>query len=58
MKKKHQFSTKSIKLLGYTVENKTIRPDLYILSPLMNLSIPNNIAYLRRALGMFAHYCR
>ncbi len=58
MKKKCQFSTKSVKLLGYTIENKTIKPDPDKLAPLMNFPIPNNVASLRRALGMFAHYCR
>ena len=52
------YSTESIALLGYIVENKTIRPDPSRLAPLMNLPVPGDAASLQRALGMFAHYCR
>lgn len=52
------YSAKSIALLGYIVENKTIRPDPDRLAPLMNLPVPVDTASLQRALGMFAHYCR
>lgn len=57
-KEKCVFDQKHIKLLGYTVENNTIRPDKERLSPLMNLPIPNDLQALRRALGMFAHYSK
>lgn len=52
------FSTKSIALLGYIVENRTIRPDPDRLAPLMSLPVPSDTASSQRALGMFAHYCR
>lgn len=52
------YSTKSIALLGYIIENKTIRPDPDRLAPLMSLPIPSDTASLQRALGMFAHYCK
>lgn len=55
---KCRFSTKSVKLLGYSIENKTIKPDPDRLAPLMNLPIPRDNASLQRALGMFAHHCR
>lgn len=52
------YSTRSIALLGYVVENGSIRPDPDRLAPLMNLPVPGDTAALQRALGMFAHYCR
>ena len=38
------------------VRNGAMRPDPERRKPLMELPIPGNIAALRRALGMFAHY--
>lgn len=55
---KCQYSSKTVKLLGYIIENKTIKPDPDRLAPLMNLPVPNDSASLQRALGMFSHYCR
>lgn len=52
------FSTRSISLLGYIIEQKTIRPDPIRLSPLLDLPIPHDSASLKRALGMFAHHSR
>ena len=53
---KCSYNLKSIKLLGYIVRNGAMRPDPERLKPLMELSIPGNIAALQWALGMFAHY--
>ena len=53
---KCSYNLKSIKLLGYIVRNGAMRPDPERLKPLMELLIPGNIAALRWALGMFAHY--
>jgi hypothetical protein len=52
------FSNKSVHLLGYTIENKTIKPDLDRPKPVMELPIHKDTASLQRALGMFAHFCR
>ena len=53
---KCSYNSKSITLLGYIVRNGAMRPDPKQLKPLMELPIPGNIAALRRALRMFAHY--
>ena len=53
---KCSYNLKSIKQLGYIVRNGVMRPASERLKPLMELPIPGNIAALRRALGMFAHY--
>jgi len=55
---KCQYYSRSVKLLGYIIENKTIKPDPDRLEPLMKLPIPKDTSSLQRALGMFAHYCR
>ena len=55
---KCNFSTKCIKILGYLIEDKIIKPDPDRLAPLMNLPIPKDTASLQRTMGMFAHYCR
>ena len=44
---KCSYNLKSIKLLGYIVRNGAMRPDPERLKPLMELSIPGNIAALR-----------
>ncbi|KAJ4439883.1 hypothetical protein ANN_08012 [Periplaneta americana] len=53
---KSVFSTRRINLLGYTIGNKTIKPDVERLRPLLNLPQPSDSRTLRRAVGMFAHY--
>ena len=50
------FSAKSADLLGYTIENGTIKPDPERLRPLQELPPPHDMPSLRRAMGMFAHY--
>lgn len=55
---KCNFSKKSISLLGYTVNNNVIEPDKDRLEPLRKLPLPRNIAELKRALGLFAHYAK
>jgi hypothetical protein len=55
---KRTFSNKSFNLLGYTIENKTIKPDLDCLKPMMELPIPKDTASLQLAVGMFALYCQ
>ncbi|GIY15089.1 RNA-directed DNA polymerase [Caerostris darwini] len=52
------FSSISIRLLGYIIENKTIKSDPGKLTPLMNLPILQTMKSLKRAEEMFAHYCR
>lgn len=55
---KSKYSIKSIKLLGYEICNKTIRPDQSRLKPLMDLPLPTDTASLRRTIGMLAHYSK
>ncbi|XP_046407451.1 uncharacterized protein LOC124172088 [Ischnura elegans] len=55
---KCKYSTKSVKILGYLIEDRVIKPDPDRLAPLMNLPVPNDMPALQRTLGMFAHYCR
>ncbi|XP_054259845.1 uncharacterized protein LOC128984538 [Macrosteles quadrilineatus] len=55
---KCSFSMKSISLLGYTISNKTIKPDSDRLLPLKNFPLPTNASSLRRAVGMFSHFSR
>lgn len=55
---KSVFSQESINLLGYTIQNNTIRPDENRLKPLLDLPAPENTAAMKRALGFFAHYSR
>lgn len=52
------FNKESINLLGYTIENNTIKPDENRLKSLLDLPAPENSAALKRALGLFAHYSR
>jgi len=52
------FSTKTIDLLGYTIVDGTIRPDLERLRPLRELPPPHDLPSLRRAIGMFAYYAK
>ena len=52
------FSSRSITLLGYVVENGTMKPDPARLRPLVNLPAPHNAASQRRVVGMFAYYSK
>ena len=51
-------SVSDIKILGYVVKNKCIKPDPERMKPLLNLPPPNNFKTLRRVLGMFAYYAK
>lgn len=53
---KSKFSLTTIKLLGYVVSNKIIKPDPDRLQSLRDLPLPWNTASLRRTIGMFSHY--
>lgn len=57
-KEKSKFSLKSISLLGYTISNKTIKPDSDRLKPLLDLPVPEDSSALQRALGMFSYYSK
>ena len=51
-------SVSDIKILGYVVGNKCIKPDPERMKPLLNLPQPENFKALRRVLGMFAYYAK
>ena len=51
-------SVKHINVLGYVVDNMTIKPDPERMRPLQEFPVPNNKRALRRVLGMFAYYAR
>lgn len=53
---KCKFSTRSLCILGYVVEEGLIRPDPERLRPLRDLPLPMDMKSLRRALGLFAYY--
>ncbi|XP_068240061.1 uncharacterized protein [Palaemon carinicauda] len=55
---KCDFRTQSINLLGYSIKDREIRPDLERLRPLLSLPLPKDTASLRRMLGLLAHYSR
>lgn len=55
---KCNYSSRSISLLGYIIEDKNIKPDPERLKPLLSLPVPRDTASLQRALGMFAHHGR
>ena len=57
-KEKCFFSMNKINLLGYTIENKTIRPDSNRIKPLLDLPLPKDASSLKRTLGLFAHYSK
>lgn len=57
-KEKSKFSMKSISLLGYTISNKTIKPDAERLKPLLELPLPHDVSALQRAIGMFSYYSK
>ena len=47
-----------INILGYNVSHNSIKPDPERLKPLIDFPAPNNVASLKRALGMLAYYAR
>ena len=55
---KSVFSAKAIDLLGYTIANGTIKPDLERLRPLRELPPPHDLPSLQRVVGMFAYYAK
>lgn len=57
-KDKCKFSLSTVSLLGYTISNKTIKPDPERLTPLVDMPVPQDTASLQRALGMFSYYSK
>nr|XP_045624310.1 uncharacterized protein LOC123774202 [Procambarus clarkii] len=55
---KCSFRLRSIKLLGYLIQEGENRPDPERLEPLLKLPLPSNTGSLRRTMGMLAHYSR
>ena len=51
-------SVSDIKILGYVVGNKCIKPDPERTKLWLNLPQPDNFKALRRMLGMFAYYAK
>ena len=49
-------STWRLPILGYVIEEGTIRPDPDCLQPLLELPLPQNIRSLNRCLGLFSYY--
>ncbi|GFU60020.1 retrovirus-related Pol polyprotein from transposon opus [Trichonephila clavipes] len=52
------YSSNSVHLLGYIIQDGIIKPDPERLNPLRDMTVPKDSSALQRALGMFAHYCR
>ncbi|GFX40244.1 retrovirus-related Pol polyprotein from transposon opus [Trichonephila clavipes] len=52
------YSSNSVHLLGYIIQDGIIKPDPERLKPLRDMPVPKDSSALQRALGMFAHYCR
>ncbi|GFX21450.1 retrovirus-related Pol polyprotein from transposon opus [Trichonephila clavipes] len=52
------YSSNSVHLLGYIIQDGIIKPDRERLKPLRDMPVPKDSSALQRALGMFAHYCR
>ena len=50
------FKTKSVKLLGFLIENGQIQPDPDRIKPLKDLPLPTDSKSLKRTIGMFSHY--
>ena len=49
-------SKQSISMLGYLIDNHSIKPDPERLEPLLQLATPTTASMLQRALGLFAYY--
>ncbi|GFS72378.1 retrovirus-related Pol polyprotein from transposon opus [Trichonephila clavipes] len=52
------YSSNSVHLLGYIIQDGIIKPDHERLKPLRDMPVPKDSSALQRALGMFVHYCR
>ncbi|GFX74072.1 retrovirus-related Pol polyprotein from transposon opus [Trichonephila clavipes] len=52
------YSSNSVHMLGYIIQDGIIKPDPERLKPLRDMPVPKDSFTLQRALGMFAHYCR
>ncbi|GFT18810.1 putative retrovirus-related pol polyprotein from transposon opus [Trichonephila clavipes] len=52
------YSSNSVHLLGYIIQDGIIKPDPERLKPLRDMPVPKDSSALQLALGMFAHYCR
>ncbi|GFW54212.1 retrovirus-related Pol polyprotein from transposon opus [Trichonephila clavipes] len=52
------YSSNSVHLLGYIIQDGIIKLDPERLKPLRDMPVPKDSSALQRALGMFAHYCR
>ncbi|GFW84309.1 retrovirus-related Pol polyprotein from transposon 17.6 [Trichonephila clavipes] len=52
------YSSNSVHLLGYIIQDGKIKPDTERLKPLRDMPVPKDSSALQRALGMYAHYCR
>ena len=53
---KSVFSTRRLQILGYVIEDGTIRPDPERLRPLRELPVPQDSKSLNRCLGLFSYY--
>ena len=53
---KSVFSTRRLQILGYVIEDGTIRPDRERLRPLPELPVPHDSKSLNRCLGLFSYY--
>ncbi|GFV24880.1 retrovirus-related Pol polyprotein from transposon opus [Trichonephila clavipes] len=51
------YSSNSVHLLGYIIQDGIIKPDPERLKPLRDMPVQKDSSALQRALGMFAHYC-
>ncbi|GFY43686.1 RNA-binding protein 10, partial [Trichonephila inaurata madagascariensis] len=52
------YSSHSVHLLGYIIQDGIIKPDPEQLKPLRDMPVPKVSSILQLALGMLAHYCR
>ncbi|GFU50197.1 retrovirus-related Pol polyprotein from transposon opus [Trichonephila clavipes] len=52
------YSSNSVHLIGYIIQDGIIKPDPERLKPSRDMPVPKDSSALQRALGMFAHYCR
>lgn len=49
-------SKHAVSMLGYQIENHTIKPDPERLEPLLKMPVPTSKSMMQRALGLFAYY--
>lgn len=57
-KAKCKLSQHSIRVLGYLIENGSLRPDPARLQGLIDLPVPCNLKSLKRMVGFFAYYSK